>query len=91
MNNLISRLAVVLLVLGMMTLPVMAQSSYGSVVGTITDSTGAAVPGAAVVLVNAGTSERRSMDTDSVAATISSSTSSPEPTGWMSKSRASSA
>lgn len=65
MNNLISRLAVVLLVLGMMTLPVMAQSSYGSVVGTITDSTGAAVPGAAVVLVNAGTSERRSMDTDS--------------------------
>jgi hypothetical protein len=36
-----------------------AQSTYGSVSGTVLDSTGAAVPAAAVTLTNTGTSEKR--------------------------------
>ena len=39
--------------------PVRAQSTYGSVVGTVTDPSGAAVAGAQVTLTNAGTGERR--------------------------------
>ena len=42
----------------------MAQTFFGTVVGTITDSTGASVPGAEVVITNTGTAERRSAQTD---------------------------
>ena len=42
-----------------------AQSSYGSIVGTVTDSTGANMPGTAVTLTNVATSERRTAETDS--------------------------
>ena len=38
---------------------VQAQTFYGSIVGTVTDSSGATVPGAAVTAVNSGTGERR--------------------------------
>jgi len=41
-----------------------AQSFFGTVVGTINDASGAAVPGAAVAIINAGTSERRTAQTD---------------------------
>ena len=41
-----------------------AQTSYGSIVGTVTDSTNAAIPGAAVALTNIGTGERRSVPSD---------------------------
>jgi hypothetical protein len=41
-----------------------AQSSYGSIVGTITDSSGATMPGSAVALTNLGTSERRTVESD---------------------------
>jgi hypothetical protein len=51
-----------------------AQSFYGSIVGTVTDSSQASVPGATVTLTNPGTSERRSAQTD---ATMNSSTSFP--------------
>src|ERR1700730_17729383 len=64
MDNLISRLAVALLALGVMSLPLVAQTSYGSIVGSVADNTQALVPGAEVVLTNIGTSERRTMNTD---------------------------
>ena len=44
--------------------PVLAQTFYGSVVGAVTDASGAVVPGAAVSLVSLGTSERRNAETD---------------------------
>lgn len=40
------------------------QSFYGSVVGSVTDQTGAVIGGAKVDVVNLGTSERRSTSTD---------------------------
>ena len=40
------------------------QASYGSIVGTVTDNSGAVVPGAAVTLTNLGTSEKRSINSD---------------------------
>lgn len=44
--------------------PLFPQSFYGSVVGTITDSSGALVSGANVTLVNAGTNEKHTAQTD---------------------------
>jgi len=41
-----------------------AQSFYGSMVGTVTDATGAAIADASVALTNMGTSERRTVATD---------------------------
>src|SRR5262249_41583048 len=46
-------------------MPVAAQTSYGSVVGTVTDASSSNIPGAAVALINLGTAERRSAETDS--------------------------
>ena len=45
-------------------LPLAAQSFFGSIVGAVTDATGAVVANAAVTLTNAGTSEKRSAQTD---------------------------
>src|SRR5580692_5514985 len=44
--------------------PLAAQSSYGSIVGTVTDSTGASMPGATLDLTNLATSERRTAESD---------------------------
>ena len=43
-----------------------SQTFYGSIVGTVSDSTGAIIPGASVTLTNLGTSDKRTMvSTDS--------------------------
>jgi hypothetical protein len=41
-----------------------AQTFYGTVVGTITDSSGASVPGAEVSITNVGTAERKTTQSD---------------------------
>ena len=45
--------------------PLPAQTFYGSIVGTVTDATGAVVPGGTVSLTNLGTAERKTAVTDS--------------------------
>jgi hypothetical protein len=47
-------------------LPVQAQTTYGSLAGTVTDPSGGVIPGAAITLANLGTSEKRTTATDSV-------------------------
>ena len=42
-----------------------AQSFYGSLVGTVTDASGAVVPGSTVTITNTGTNEKRTMEADS--------------------------
>jgi hypothetical protein len=45
--------------------PAIAQSTFGSILGTVRDSSGADVQGAQVTLVNAGTSGSRVLVSDS--------------------------
>ncbi len=62
-----SRLALMIFVISLLFLippTAVAQTFYGSIVGTVTDSTGAVVPDTAVTLSNIGTGEKRSMQTD---------------------------
>ena len=41
-----------------------AQTSYGSIVGTVTDPSQSAIPGTTVTLTNIGTSERKTATSD---------------------------
>jgi hypothetical protein len=58
------KLIVFLFISTALSLPLSAQSFYGSVAGTISDSSGGIIPGASVTLVHLGTSERRTAETD---------------------------
>jgi len=60
----LSSLAIALMVMGHATRPASAQVLYGSIVGTLTDQTGAVVPGAAVTVTNASTGLSRQATTD---------------------------
>jgi Carboxypeptidase regulatory-like domain len=42
-----------------------AQTNFGTILGTVTDQTGSAVPGAAVTLTNLGAADKRTDQTDS--------------------------
>jgi hypothetical protein len=44
--------------------PLWGQTNYGSIAGTVTDASGAAIPGATVTLTNIGTAEKRTMDSE---------------------------
>ena len=59
-----SKLWLPIAAISVLTTPLLSQSFYGSIVGTVNDSTGAAVPQASVTLINSGTSERRASQTD---------------------------
>jgi Carboxypeptidase regulatory-like domain len=61
---LFSRLACTLLTLAVASVSVSAQSIYGSIVGTVTDATGAVVAGATVVVENEATNLQRSATSD---------------------------
>ena len=48
-----------------LTIPLCAQSFYGSIVGSVTDNTGAVVPGATVTITNLGTNGSQSVKSSS--------------------------
>src|SRR3954451_11448976 len=54
-----------LVLFALANLPGRAQTSFGSIVGTVIDPSGAAVAGATVELTNVGTSERRTATSES--------------------------
>jgi len=58
------RASLLLVCLAMLGLPLRAQTFYGSVIGTVSDSSGGVVPEATVTLTNLGTSEHRTAPTD---------------------------
>jgi len=59
------KLILIAVVFSFSTAALWAQTFYGSIVGTVTDPTGAAISAANVTLTNAGTAERRTAQTDS--------------------------
>jgi hypothetical protein len=61
-----SPLAILLLAAGIAVFsPLLsAQTFYGSIIGTITDNSGAVIPGATVTITNLGTSEKKTMESD---------------------------
>src|SRR4051812_32450469 len=66
MSGLFRALSVALaLSLSLLPRPVAAQAVTGTILGTVRDASGGAVPGATVVLVNAGTGFTRTVSTDS--------------------------
>src|SRR5881227_2957682 len=53
----------ILLVLCLLALPAAAQTTFGSITGTLTDQTGSVIPGAHVTVINEGTGAERRVDT----------------------------
>src|SRR3984885_5886804 len=53
-----------LLIVSLLPLKTLAQSTFGSIVGTVKDSSGAVIPGATVMLTNSGTAAQRTVITD---------------------------
>src|SRR5262249_39827879 len=51
--------------LALINRPLLAQSTYGSIAGTVTDPSGGAIVGAQVTLTNLGTAEKRMQPTGS--------------------------
>ena len=65
-SKLSTLLVLPVLFLALMTLstPVLAQSTFGSFIGTVSDVSGAVVKGASVTLVDVGTSVQKKVVTD---------------------------
>jgi protocatechuate 3,4-dioxygenase beta subunit len=64
MNHVRSWVLASLLMLGILAGLARAQTFYGSLLGTVTDASGAAVPAASVALINTGTAQRHAIPTD---------------------------
>ena len=47
-----------------LTVPALAQTFFGSIVGTVTDTSGAVLPQSALTLTNLGTAERKTAESD---------------------------
>ncbi len=60
----VHKVVVVMSCLAFSSLPLLAQTSYGSIVGTVKDASGASIPDARVTLTNLGTSDARTAQTD---------------------------
>ena len=54
-----------MLLLNLLSHPALAQNDVGTIVGFVTDQSGAAVPGATVIATNEGTGEKRTVTSDS--------------------------
>ena len=67
-NWLVMLIAFALLAVCALPSPADAQVLYGSLVGTVTDETGAAIPGATVTITHSGTGASRETATDSTGA-----------------------
>jgi hypothetical protein len=65
-SGIIHRILVCLLAVAVLQLanPAYAQTTYGSILGTITDTSGGVIAGAAVSVTNIGTSERKQVTSD---------------------------
>jgi hypothetical protein len=59
-----AKIAVLLCGIAVFSIPSQGQTFYGSILGTITDASGAAMPSAAVTLTNTGTAEARKAQTE---------------------------
>ena len=58
-------LSALAIALAVSSVPATAQSTYGAIIGTVKDASGALVSGAKVTLVNTGTSFQRQATTNS--------------------------
>src|SRR6185437_4731147 len=63
-GSIISACALSICLLALVSIPVRAHVLFGSVVGAVTDTSGAVVPGAAVQIVNVQTNDHRTAQTD---------------------------
>jgi Carboxypeptidase regulatory-like domain/TonB dependent receptor len=59
------RIAILLMVLWATLLPLPAQTTFGSITGTVSDPTGAVIPGIPVTVTNEGTGQQRQTTTSS--------------------------
>jgi hypothetical protein len=59
------KVALLLLFIGALNLQASAQTTFGSILGTVGDSSGAAISGATVTLTNLGTADKRTAVSDS--------------------------
>src|ERR1700722_134421 len=63
-SSFICKIAMVVLLVGAISLPGLGQSTFGSILGTVTYGSDAAIVGGKVTLTNLGTADKRTTDSD---------------------------